>query len=568
VSCAKCSARRARERKQFEIFFAIEIWQAIYMKEKDKRMRASYCANINRYLLTRQRQRLPIFCHQYTFEEDISINNRTNKTTMRFHSAVTTVSAAAAAAAALFSTTAIIPRAEAFVPFDCFKQPQCRKSIRRHSIKSRLFAANSKTRSFSSSSKTRKSSKRKPATSEEGDDDNDDDGDDDEAIAVFQAPSVDPALLPFASTYHAPVMWKECIEGMLSGKRTQQNEKSPLIFVDGTLGGGGHSEALLQALKPGDVLFGCDVDPAALKVATERLSSYLQPSDDKPLFVPVQSNFAQLATRLPQQLYPFSDSNAAPQKIMPSSLHAVDGILLDLGVSSHQIDTAERGFAFMKDGPLDMRMMAGKGNDSSTEQPDSSLTAADLCNEMEEAELARMFMKYGDEPRNRARNIAQSIVNHRPLKTTGDLQQAVAAVVPAFNRQSKRKGLTATLARIFQSLRIVVNQEDRVLEEVLEDVCPNLLREGGRLVILSYHSMEDRATKRVMRDGTIQKQRGSPEKDIYGNSIGPAKPFRPVGKFQKATDEEIASNSRARSATLRIAERLPIAAEDDSDHDD
>ena len=383
--------------------------------------------------------------------------------------------------------------------------------------------------------------------------------------------------LPFATTYHAPVMWKECIDGLLTCQRSQDREKNsqqepkqPLVFVDGTLGGGGHSEALLQSLQPGDIVFGCDVDPDALQAASERLERYLTPSDDLPLFVPVQSNFAQLSIRLPQQVYPVDPkSGEQPMKIL-EGLNSVDGILLDLGVSSHQIDTPERGFAFMKDGPLDMRMMAAAGTADSTvsaamtTQPESSLTAADLCNELEETELARIFQQYGDEPRNRARTIAQSILEHRPLATTGELQQAVAAVVPQFHK-SKRKGLTSTLARVFQSLRIVVNQEDRVLKQVLEDVCPALLREGGRLVVLSYHSMEDRATKRIMRDGTIAKQRGSPERDIYGNYLGPAKPFRPMGKFRKATDEEIDVNSRARSATLRIAERLEVMADDEDE---
>lgn len=412
---------------------------------------------------------------------------------------------------------------------------------------------------------------------------------------MFQA-AIDPASLPFASTYHAPVMWKECIDAMLSCQRSKDRQKelkdddnnettkssTGLVFVDGTLGGGGHSEALLQALSPGDVLFGCDVDPTALKTASERLEQYLLPSDDKPLFVPVQSNFAQLSTRLPQQIYPGSttdsssdsDSKDGVQRILSEGLNSIDGILLDLGVSSHQIDTAERGFAFMKDGPLDMRMMGTGNTDSNSsstttqQSRESSLTAADICNEMEELELSHIFQRYGDEPRNRARRIAESIIEHRPLATTGQLQQAVAAVVPAFHKQSKRKGLTSTLARVFQSLRIVVNQEDRVLKQVLEDVCPDLLREGGRLVVLSYHSMEDRATKRIMRDGTIAKQRGSPERDMYGNHIGPIKPFRPLGKFQKATDEEIALNSRARSATLRIAERQEVMADEDKSDDD
>lgn len=384
---------------------------------------------------------------------------------------------------------------------------------------------------------------------------------DEEDAAETLFKTVDPANLPFASTYHAPVMWKECIEGLLSCERAQPQQQSssirnPLVFVDGTLGGGGHSEALLQQLQPGDVVFGCDVDPNALEAASKRLEQFRQVSDDKPLFVPIKSNFAQLTSILPNIVYP--GSTKEDSKLILDGNNSIDGILLDLGVSSHQINTPERGFAFMSDGPLDMRMM---GNNNEFTTATSSLTAADLCNEMGEQELTRILKQFGDEPR--ARAIVKSIVQHRPLTTTGDLQQAVAAVVPAFDKKSKRKGRTATLARVFQALRIVVNQEDRVLKQVLEEVCPTLLREGGRLVVLSYHSMEDRASKRVMRDGSIAKQRGSPQRDMYGNHIGPPKPFRPLGKFQKATDEEVANNSRARSATLRIAERLQVVAEED-----
>jgi 16S rRNA (cytosine1402-N4)-methyltransferase len=370
---------------------------------------------------------------------------------------------------------------------------------------------------------------------------------------------------PFATSYHAPVMWKECIDALLECERAQKrrhqtndgivktttpqndDESESLLFIDGTLGGGGHSEALLQQLQPKDIVIGCDVDSKALQTASQRLQQYMDPNniDKLPLFVPIQSNFAQLVTKLPRVMHPLFENSDTPL-LQNGKLNVIDGILLDLGVSSYQIDTPERGFAFMADGPLDMRM--------SNHDESSSLTAADLCNELEEQELIRILKQFGDEPR--AKVIAQSIIKHRPLSTTAHLQQAVADVTFAFDKTSKRKGRTATLARVFQALRIVVNQEDQVLQQVLEDVAPNLLRKGGRLVVLSYHSMEDRATKRVMRDGSIIKQRGSPLRDMYGNHIGPNKPFRPVGKFQKATDDEVALNSRARSATLRIAERL------------
>ena len=337
----------------------------------------------------------------------------------------------------------------------------------------------------------------------------------------------------FATNYHAPVMAVECVNALLGCQRGEKGE-SPLIFVDATLGGGGHSSAILERLGPGDVLFGCDVDSDALQTASSRLSKYMRHDGTKqPLFVPVKSNFCDLATVLPRVEHPITE--------MPIFWDGVDGILMDLGVSSYQIDTPGRGFAFMKDGPLDMRM------------GDGSLTAADVCNEFVEEELKRIFKVYGDEPR--ARKVAASIVIHRPLRTTQELVEAVAAVTPEFNR-NRRLGRTATLARVFQSLRIVVNREDVVLEKALLEMCPTLIRKGGRLVVLSYHSMEDRATKRVLRDGTVKRYKLAAERDIYGNYNGVPLPWKTVGKRQKATDEEIEVNSRARSAMLRIGERM------------
>ena len=378
----------------------------------------------------------------------------------------------------------------------------------------------------------------------------------------------------FSTSYHAPVMVNECLDALLDCKRGRirnPNPKSykkkktkkvkpdkeqlnesleqlsnppPLIFVDGTLGGGGHSNALLERLRPGDILFGCDVDPNALKTASERLCDYMNHSgDEKPLFVPVKTNFGDLAQTLPSVLHPNTGEPILGSADDDNS--GVDGILLDLGVSSHQIDEPERGFSFMRDGPLDMRM----GSDSTS----GGLTAADICNEFDAEELQRLFSVYGDEPR--AKTIAKAIVQHRPLHTTGELAEAIASVTPTFAK-NKRYGKTATCARVFQSLRIVVNNEDGVLGKVLSEACPSLLRPGGMLVVMSYHSMEDRATKRIMRDGTLElTKRSREEKDIYGNYVGPPKPFKPVQKRRKATEDEIERNPRARSAILRVAER-------------
>jgi len=360
------------------------------------------------------------------------------------------------------------------------------------------------------------------------------------------------------------------------------------------LGGGGHSAALLQTLQPGDIVFGCDIDPNALQTASQRLSYYTNHSGkDRPLFITVQSNFGDLATKLPTVVHPTTqrpilqlsslidynsniddnnedeDENEDEDKkeissssSNSSSRRGVDGILLDLGVSSHQIDEPKRGFSYMRDGPLDMRMGSTIGTttaDDKINYDGGGLKAADICNEFDVVELQRIFSVYGDEPK--AKTVARAIVKHRPLNTTGELVDAIGSVTPKFAK-SKRYGQTATCARIFQSLRIVVNNEDGVLAQVLSDACPKLLQPGGRLVVMSYHSMEDRATKRIMRDGNLEKTRSGrqrlniDDKDMYGNYIGPLKPFKMISpKRRKATEEETSRNPRARSAILRVAER-------------
>lgn len=419
----------------------------------------------------------------------------------------------------------------------------------------------------------------------------------------------------FASSYHAPVMYNECIDALLKrshntsfdkknkypkqsktvtdtdGENTKEDASRPRIFIDGTLGGGGHSSCLLQNLSPMDILIGCDVDPSALATASTRLEEYLvktKTSNDgngedgdndeaKPMFIPVQSNFRDLEGNLRNLKHPrtgeplFFDDKG--------TFVGVDGILLDLGISSHQIDKAERGFAFMKDGPLDMRMWGGEwDNQANVQDGDTAatgdfhyvankneasggITAAHICNEFTQEEIQRILKVYGDEPR--ARKIAQSIVDARPLSTTGDLKEAVAMVTPEFAKKGRRMGRTATLARVFQALRIVVNEEDAVLRDAFEGMAPALIRKGGRLVVLAYHSMEDRASKRVMRDGLVNgsRSRGGTQRDLYGNEIietegKNARPWKALGKKQKATVEEVEVNPRARSATLRVAERL------------
>ena len=419
-------------------------------------------------------------------------------------------------------------------------------------------------------------------------------------------PETDTETQEFASSYHAPVMFQECIDALLKrshnftiekrNKYKVQNEaeeintddeNKPRIFIDGTLGGGGHSSCLLQNLSPGDVLIGCDVDPSALATASTRLKDYIVNVDvdgankgtthlDKPIFIPIQSNFKDLEKNVRDLVHPITGELLLHQD--ENGGRGVDGILLDLGTSSHQIDNAERGFAFMKDGPLDMRMWGGKWTNQADEfqsmegrtdftfvenrnDGKGGMTAADICNEFTGEEITRILKVYGDEPR--ARKIAESIVAARPLATTGDLKEAVAKVTPEFAKKGRRMGRTATLARVFQALRIVVNDEDAVLRDAFEKMAPAVIRKGGRLVVLAYHSMEDRASKRVMRDGSVAGSRsgGGVERDLYGNEVHysdgkNANPWKTLGKKQKATAAEVELNSRARSATLRVAERL------------
>ena len=301
------------------------------------------------------------------------------------------------------------------------------------------------------------------------------------------------------------------------------------------------------------------------------------------MFVPVQANFRNLVAILSKVKHPVTenlllgDRTHGGAKVEFAS--GVNGMLLDLGVSSHQIDTSERGFAFMKDGPLDMRM-AGNSNSQNT----GILTAADICNEFDEPTLIEILRTYGDEPR--AKRIVSAIVASRPLYSTTDLVKAIASVTPKFARQ-KRAGLTATSARVFQALRIVVNEEDGALKEVLEVVAPWALSRSGShyssqragcsdgagsdgiLAVLSYHSMEDKMAKRVIRDGKIDlsgksshgRGVGWMERDLYGNVITEVGldsrvPFEPLAKPRKATREEVDLNSRSRSATLRVALRI------------
>lgn len=297
--------------------------------------------------------------------------------------------------------------------------------------------------------------------------------------------------------YHQPVLLHESVDFLVTNPNG--------IYIDATLGGGGHSSEILSKLDLEGELIGVDQDSEALSHAKEVIGHDVR-------FSTLKGNFGHLDVLLPK-----------------SKMGKVSGILLDLGVSSHQIDAPERGFTFREEGPLDMRMNA-----------DVNLTAERVVNEYPESELVRIFFQYGEE--RWSRKIAAEIVSRRPLSTTKDLSEAISAMVKG-PHQNK------SLARIFQAIRIEVNQELDVLEKVLS-ASVSLLAENGRLVVISYHSLEDRIVKNFMRSGNFE---GKLEKDFYGNVL---RPFKEVSKgIITASSTEISENPRARSAKMRIAER-------------
>lgn len=295
--------------------------------------------------------------------------------------------------------------------------------------------------------------------------------------------------------YHNPVLLHECIKGL--------NIKPTGIYVDVTFGGGGHSKLILKNLN-GGTLYAFDQDKNAHKNAL--------PED---AFKLINANFRHLKNFLRME-----------------GVRKIDGLLADLGVSSHQFDVAERGFSIRFDGELDMRM-----------NTNSSLSAKQVVNEYGQEELANVLFKYGELRNSRA--IAREIINARDIETivtTNQLIEVVEKMVP----EKKRNQF---LARIFQAIRIEVNDEIKALEEMLLDAV-DMLNEGGRLVVLSYHSLEDRMVKNLMKKGNIE---GNLEKDFFGN---PVKDLKEVNrKVIVATEEQIVENTRARSARLRIAEK-------------
>lgn len=298
--------------------------------------------------------------------------------------------------------------------------------------------------------------------------------------------------------YHIPAMLSEVLDGL----RIEQGK--PQVFVDATFGGGGHSRGIIGRMGAESRLFGIDQDQDA----------YANRIDDA-RFTFVRSNFRYVAN--------FMDYYGVSQ---------VDGILADLGVSFHHFDAAERGFSFRYDAPLDMRMNAKQ-----------RLTAAEIINSYDEENLARVLYLYGEFGNSRA--IASQIVRKRAqeaILTTQQLQDCV---------RLKDK---QDYARLFQALRIEVNDELGALRELLQ-ASVDLLAPGGRLVILTYHSLEDRIVKNFMRSGNTE---GNIEKDFYGN---PLTPFKVIEKGRTASAEEVERNPRARSAKLRIAEKTAALKE-------
>ncbi len=296
--------------------------------------------------------------------------------------------------------------------------------------------------------------------------------------------------------YHNPVLLHETVGGL--------NIKPDGIYVDVTFGGGGHSKEILRRLGPNGKLFGFDQDEDAWNNALP---------DER--FTLVQENF-----RYIKRFLRFH------------GVKSVDGILADLGVSSHQFDVPERGFSTRFDADLDMRM--SKRNE---------LDAYKVINEYDESNLKRVFLDYGE--LKVAPALARTIVEAREkkdIKTTEELKTVLAKYLP-------EKVKNKVLAQIYQAIRIEVNQEMEVLKEFLEQSL-EILNPGGRLSVISYHSLEDRLVKRFMKNGLFE---GEPERDFFGNF---SVPFKLIGKLIVPTEAEIKINNRARSAKLRIAEKI------------
>ena len=316
------------------------------------------------------------------------------------------------------------------------------------------------------------------------------------------------------SEYHTPVLLDESVSALITNPSG--------IYVDATFGGGGHTAEILSRLSPAGKVIAFDRDSDAInnKIDDQRL--ILVHADFRYIH-----NFVMYENWKQRDEYPEAEALIKEAK--------VDGILADLGVSSHQFDTADRGFSFRFDAPLDMRM-----------NNQAPLTAADVVNKYSQEDLEKILRIYGEV--DNAKKLAQLIVAGRTaerINTTGELDKILSPALPSFASHK-------VLAKIYQALRIEVNHEMRSLEKFLTGAADSL-KVGGRLVVITYHSLEDRMVKNFIKSGNIH---GEQEKDFYGNILAPLKALnrKPI----LPQEDEIASNTRARSAKLRIAEKEGI----------
>ncbi len=305
-------------------------------------------------------------------------------------------------------------------------------------------------------------------------------------------------MLNSSTTYHIPVLLRESVDGL--------EIKPDGVYIDVTFGGGGHSREILSRLGKKGHLYSFDQDVDAEKNIV---------ADDR--FTFVRSNFRYIKNWM--RYY---------------DVEKIDGLLADLGVSSHHLDDESRGFSFRFDAPLDMRMNKQGGK-----------TAADIVNDYDEEQLADVFYLYGE--LKNARKLAAAIVKARPtqpIATTGDLLQVTEKLFP---REREKK----EMAKLFQALRIEVNHEMEALKEMLNG-SKDLLGEGGRLSVITYHSLEDRLVKNMMKAGNTE---GKVQQDFFGRTEAP---FKPIGKVIVPEMEEQERNPRSRSAKLRVAERCKM----------
>ncbi|MEX2464150.1 MAG: 16S rRNA (cytosine(1402)-N(4))-methyltransferase RsmH [Balneolaceae bacterium] len=297
---------------------------------------------------------------------------------------------------------------------------------------------------------------------------------------------------------HTPVLLDTSVEFLITDKDG--------IYIDATLGGAGHTIAFLKDLDKNAILLGVDQDSEAHTAAAELIGS-------DPRFIPITGNFGYLST------------------IIPTEYHGkITGIFFDLGVSTHQIKEPERGFSFQHDGPLDMRM-----------SDMSSVTAYDVVNSYDYEKLRDIIFHYGEE--RLSRQIAKEIIDRRPIESTLELRKAVESVLYGAH-------IIKSVARVFQAIRIEVNREMEMLKRGLTDAL-TLLAPNGRIVAISYHSLEDRLVKNFLKSGNFD---GLIDKDFYGN---PLKPFQVITKqIITPSDEEISHNPASRSAKLRVGEKI------------